>query len=301
MVCRLPYVYSARQRRCILPVPIPPIAPPPACIAPWQYSPSAGGCICPSGYVVEGGECVRRDSRACSFPFVYSANQGRCVCAEGYRPYGAGCAPERPRPTPQDNITWIQSCLNAAGYNAGTVDGLAGRRTRSAWEEFRSAAGLGDARVPYTDPETLAALFKACQPEDAGAPPADDGADGSKPDDSEGSTPADDAGNASTPAPAPVPADPSALGEFAPDRAQCATGKLYTLLTAQGASVEPCGRACIPPPEGLDDAQLQERAEAQGITWCQSCISVGSLGLLCPEPEDTSAGEAGSGEAPAAQ
>ncbi|MCA1297049.1 peptidoglycan-binding domain-containing protein [Stappia indica] len=247
--------------------------------------------------MVEGGECVRRDSQVCSFPFVYSASQGRCVCAEGYRPYGAGCAPERPRPAPQDNITWIQSCLNAAGYDAGTVDGLAGRRTRSAWEEFRAAAGLGEAKVPYTDPETLAALFKACQPEEAGTPPADGDAEASQPDDSEGPAPAEDADDAS--GPAQTPAEPTGLADFAPDRAQCATGKLYTLLTAQGASVEPCGRACIPPPEGLDDAQLQERAEAQGITWCQSCISVGSLGLLCPEPEAPSEAEAG--EAPAAQ
>lgn len=274
-VCRLPYIYSARERRCILPVPVPPIATPPACIAPWQYSRSAGGCICPSGYVVDGGECVRRDSQACTFPFVYSSNQNRCVCAQGYRPFGAGCAPERPAPTPQENISWIQACLNASGYDAGPVDGLTGRRTRDAWASFREDSDLGTDEAPYTDPETLAKLFAACNPagesENGAAAPdtgagEDTGADG---------TDTGDAGSV-----------PSA-GPFAAAPALCASGRLYSLLSAEDESLEPCGRSCIPAPEGMSEEELLQQQERQGITWCRSCVTVGALGMLCPAAADT--------------
>ncbi len=284
--CRLPYVWSRAARRCILPVPVPPITPPPACEAPWRYSAEAGGCICPSGRVVVNGACVRRESQSCSYPFVWSGSAGRCVCARGFSPYGTGCAPDRPTPSPQDNILWIQSCLNAAGYDAGPEDGLAGRRTRSAWDAFRADENLaGDSS--YTDPETLAKLFKACRPE--GAPPPETGNANDKeepavPDDTKaddetkaGSTDADTGESKG---------EETDAGSLTPAPAQCATGKLYTMLSAQDASVEPCGRLCIPAPEGLDENELAERAERQGITWCRSCVAVGDLGLLCPQPDE---------------
>ncbi|MCA1241814.1 peptidoglycan-binding protein [Stappia stellulata] len=271
-VCRLPYIYSPAQRRCILPVPIPPVVRPQACEAPWQYSRSAGGCICPSGYVVSQGECVRRDSQACTFPFVYSQSSNRCVCAQGYRPYGTGCAPERPRATPQENVRWIQACLNEAGYDAGPVDGVSGRRTRSAWNAFRSENDLGETTAPYSDPETLAKLFQACQPETE--PPANP--EPETPDEQE-----EPSGNA------PPDGDTAAVdGAFAPADALCASGRLYSLLSAENPSLEPCGRSCIPAPEGMSEEELLRQEETQGITWCRSCVTVGTLGMLCPKPAE---------------
>ncbi|MBA5776556.1 hypothetical protein H2509_05395 [Stappia sp. F7233] len=284
--CVLPYIYSSALNRCILPVPIPPLLPAPRCEAPWLYSASAGGCICPSGYVVLDGACVRRDTRICSAPFVYSISENRCVCQEGYRPYGAGCAPIRPRPTRQENVAWIQGCLNESGYDAGTVDGLPGPQTQRAWREFREDEGLGDETVPYTDPETLAMLFEACQPVSAepGSPPP--------------------AGTAPPIAP-PVdtaPEDEAGLpGLFEPSEILCATGRIFTLLAGapdapQG--LEACGQSCIPAPEGMSEEELERQEAERGITWCRSCISVGDLGLVCPRlPEDQPEGE---GE-PAAQ
>ncbi|WP_186395171.1 peptidoglycan-binding protein [Stappia sp. TSB10GB4] len=279
-VCHLPYIYSARERRCILPVPVPPIVTPPACIAPWQYSRAAGGCICPSGYVVDRGECVRRDTQACTFPFVYSSSQNRCVCAQGYRPFGAGCAPERPTPTPQENISWIQACLNAAGYDAGPVDGLTGRRTRDAWTSFRQDSGLGGGEAPYTDPETLAKLFTACNP----AEESESGASAS--DDGDAATA--DAGSQIP----PTDAAPPLAGAFTAAPALCATGRLYSLLRGEQEELEPCGRSCIPAPEGMSEEDLLQQQERQGITWCRSCVAVGSLGMLCPAlVEDAEAAE----------
>jgi hypothetical protein len=278
--CRLPYIYSPAQRRCILPVPIPPVVRPQACEAPWQYSRSAGGCICPSGYVVSGGECVRRDSQVCTFPFVYSQSSNRCVCAQGYRPFGTGCTKENPKPSGSENIRWIQACLNEAGYDAGPVDGVSGRKTRGAWNAFRAENDLNGATAPYSDPETLAKLFQACQPEDA-TPPAEDPAT------------APDTPPAADPAPADEsPGDPAAEtpdadavdGAFAPADALCASGRLYSLLSAENPSLEPCGRSCIPAPEGMSEEELLRQEETQGITWCRSCVTVGTLGMLCPKP-----------------
>src|SRR5690606_8204065 len=147
----LPYVYSPIAGRCILPVPIPPSLPPPSCPAPWLYSEQAGGCICPSGYVVQGGQCVPGTARSCAAPFVYSAEQNRCVCGPGLRPYGAGCAPVNPKPSPQENIVWVQSCLEVAGYDPGPIDGLPGPQTRSAWNQFRADEGFSSEEVPFTD------------------------------------------------------------------------------------------------------------------------------------------------------
>jgi hypothetical protein len=285
--CRLPYVWSRAARRCILPVPIPPVTPPPACEAPWRYSAEAGGCICPSGRVVVNGACVRRETRSCSYPFVWSGSAGRCVCARGYSPYGTGCAPDRPTPSPQDNILWIQACLNAAGYDAGPEDGLAGRRTRSAWDAFRADENLSGAGG-YTDPETLARLFEACRPE--GAPPPEDDdrkdAEGSDTPETPQADPEDQKDADTDDGGRGEDDGDGEAGAFMPEPAQCATGKLYSLLSAEDASVEPCGRLCIPAPEGLSEEELEERAGKQGITWCQSCVEVEGLGLLCPQPEE---------------
>jgi hypothetical protein len=280
--CRLPYIYSGIERRCVLPVPVPPILPPPACDAPWRFSASAGGCICPSGNVVVNGECVRRDSQSCTFPFVYSGSKNRCVCAQGYSAYGTGCAPDKPRPTPQENITWIQTCLNAAGFDAGPEDGLVGRKTKSAWSEFRDEAGLGDADVPYTDPETLAKLFAACQADaPGGTPPATQGNDSAATADDD-ATAADATADSGPAGPGAVP-----VGGFLPAPAMCATGKLYRLLSGEKAEIAPCGKSCIPAPEGMSEEELAAQAESQGITWCSACITVGDLGMLCPSPVTT--------------
>ncbi|WP_157727574.1 peptidoglycan-binding protein [Stappia sp. ES.058] len=247
---------------------------PQSCEAPWQYSRSAGGCICPSGYVVSRGDCVRRDSRSCTFPFVYSDSRNRCVCASGYRPFGTGCKKEDPTPSGSENIRWIQACLNEAGYDAGTVDGLSGRKTRGAWNAFRSESNLGDTTAPYSDPETLARLFQACQPEDAAsAPPATP----AEPEPEHEVPAQDDTANA---------APPSGEGSFAPADALCASGRLYSLLSAENPSLEPCGRSCIPAPEGMSEEELLRQQETQGITWCRSCVTVGTLGMLCPKPSE---------------
>ncbi|WP_208979002.1 peptidoglycan-binding domain-containing protein [Stappia stellulata] len=252
-----------------MPVPIPPVVRPQACEAPWQYSRSAGGCICPSGYIVSRGECVRRDSQSCTFPFVYSDSRNRCVCAKGYRSFGTGCKKEDPTPSGSENIRWIQACLKEAGYDAGPVDGVSGRKTRGAWKAFRSENDLGDASAPYSDPETLAKLFQACQPDEA--------------------TPAEPEPEDETPARDDDAADTgrrSGDGDFAPDDALCASGRLYSLLSAENPSLEPCGRSCIPAPEGMSEEELLRQEETQGITWCRSCVSVGSLGMLCPRPAE---------------
>lgn len=73
------------------------------------------------------------------------------------------CAQVR-RGTPA-GIRDIQRALNAAGYDAGPADGIAGRRTRAAVAAFQKANGL--AATGEIDPELANALLGADRPGDA--------------------------------------------------------------------------------------------------------------------------------------
>ncbi|WP_306027377.1 peptidoglycan-binding protein [Stappia sp. MMSF_3263] len=298
VICAPPRVMQGG--RCVMPAPVlclPPrvmrggrcVNPPVVCAPPRVMR--GGRCVMPPRPIVcrppdvrRGDRCVRpQRPPSCRLPYIYSARARRCVLPAPIPPSVAPPAvypPVQRSPAPQDNISWIQACLNAAGYDAGPVDGLTGRRTREAWSDFRSDSDLGEGQAPFTDPETLAKLFDACTPEEG---PATQGAD-NKPEGGDTSS-GGDTGDAER-----------IGGDFTPAPAMCATGKLYTMLSAEQETLEPCGRSCIPAPEGMSEEDLLEQQEKQDITWCSSCVSVGTLGMVCPVPGD----EGDDAQAPAA-
>jgi hypothetical protein len=305
VICAPPRVM--RDGRCVMPAPVicrPPrimrdgrcVMPPPVVCRPPRVM-RDGRCVMPRPIVCRppevrrGDRCVLLPDRppVCRLPYIYSARARRCVLPAPIPPSVTPPAvypPAQRSPAPQDNIAWIQSCLNAAGYDAGPVDGLSGRRTREAWSDFRRDNDLGEGQAPYTDPETLASLFNACTPDEAPAAP---GGGAGTPADGDSSASGND-GDAGA-------GEPDGIqGSFTPAPAMCATGRLYSLLSAEQETLEPCGRSCIPAPEGMGETELLEQQEKQGITWCTSCVSVGNLGMLCPAPADAEA-EPAAGEA----
>ena len=59
--------------------------------------------------------------------------------------------------TDKDTVKKVQQALNDAGFNCGTPDGLAGKKTNQAIIDFKAANGLDDATADITD-ALLAAL-----------------------------------------------------------------------------------------------------------------------------------------------
>ncbi len=238
-VCRLPDVMRCerprvwRGGRCVLPNP--------RCLPPLVRSPISGRCYMPF-------DIDPIPEAECRAPWFFSPEAG-------------GCVKPRPRPRPQENIVWIQSCLNSLGYSAGVEDGLAGRNTRAAWESFRDALGLSG-YVDFVDPETLSLLYRQCRPQPAQPLPP----------------------GPQCPAPAAGGGCSSGL-EYRP--VLCATGRLFNLLSDNyGGSIdlEKCGRSCLPVPDGMDEAEALRLQSEQGITWCKDCVKVGEEGILCPTP-----------------
>ncbi len=243
-VCRRPNIDACergrvwRNGRCVRPNPV--------CRSPRVRSPYTGRCYLPF-------DIVPIPEAQCRAPWYYSARAG-------------GCVKPRPRQRPKENILWIQSCLNQLGYRAGTEDGLAGRKTRNAWDSFRR--GIGDRGfAEFTDPRTLAQLYRQCAPgqDPAPSPPAEDDL-------------------------------PPIRGELLPPLqsdglsyrpAMCATGSLYTLLNktyGDAVTLEKCGRSCLPVPDGMALSEVRRLETESGVNWCKSCTKIGDEGILCPLP-----------------
>ncbi|PCI05368.1 MAG: hypothetical protein COB78_01805 [Hyphomicrobiales bacterium] len=234
IVCARPRV--SRGARCVLPNP--------SCQIPFVRSPITNRCYLPFEVeIIPEAECRP--------PWFYSERSG-------------GCAKLRPRPRSRENIVWIQSCLNTLGYRAGVEDGISGRQTRSAWEDFRRAFSLRGI-VGFDDPETLGALFRECSPEPR---------------------------EVAQPRPTETAVEPPIeTEEPASDlkyrQSMCATGKLYSLLNetyGDTIKLEQCGGACLPIPEGMAEANVRRLETDQGIRWCKDCVKIGDEGILCPVP-----------------
>ena len=198
--------------------------------------------------------------------------QAECRAPYYYSERAGGCIRYRPRPQRRENIAWIQACLNTLGFNAGVEDGIAGRRTLAAWDEFRIANGLPGSSAPYSDPQTLAALYEQCRPGNKTPPqgvvtPPDNQA-----------PPPDD--------PQPVPPANASDSGLKYRQAMCATGPLYRLLKkslGDDVQIEKCGRSCIPVPDGMSEQEAIKQRN-NGVNWCTDCVSFGDDGIVCPLP-----------------
>ena len=190
-------------------------------------------------------------------------------------PARAGASPttsEVLTPEQVEAIAHVQSCLAELGYYKGAIDGKRGRATWTAYWNFKHDHGLGgysdllaepvrqklDSLCPETTAALQAAAPQADQPEEPQVAP--------------------DA------APVASPEGEEAAEEPGPSLdIDCLPEDLIALLRrahGPGVAVNRCERACLPPPKGLSQVQLDELQAKSGVVWCRACVPIeGHLAL----------------------
>ena len=186
--------------------------------------------------------------------------------------------PEAPTPEQVEAITRIQSCLTELGYYKGAIDGKRGKETWTAYWHFKHDHGLGGYSDILAEPvrqkldslckltEQTAALEPATQPLDQ---PEVEAAPDSPESDEEESV-----------ALAPLESDSEesvALESRVRLDIDCLPEDLIALLQrahGPGVAVKSCERACLPPPKGLAQAQLDELQIKNDLVWCRACVPI---------------------------
>ena len=252
------------------------------CNSPFVPNANQTRCVCPADTRRVGNTCEAIVNRPqCVFPFVYSSRKDDCVCTRGYElnRRGTRCLRVESQPSlPRATVREIQRCLNKVGYEAGPADGAAGRKTRAAWNAFRTDNALQGRPQSLSDTVTQNRLFQACA--------------------KAANTPAPAPAPAPQPDPAPAPdtndGDIAAITNFDPENgyppAQCASAELLELMKPVLPEEQLpglCGQACVPIPQGMTQEQIA--ATAESVNWCLNCTDLGPLGLLCegkPQKEE---------------
>ena len=186
--------------------------------------------------------------------------------------------PEAPTPEQVEAITRIQSCLTELGYYKGAIDGKRGKETWTAYWHFKHDHGLGGYSDILAEPvrqkldslckitEETAALEPTTQPLDQ---PEVEAAPDSPESDEEESV-----------ALAPLESDSEesvALESSVRPDIDCLPEDLIALLQrahGPGVAVKSCERACLPPPKGLAQAQLDELQIKNDLVWCRACVPI---------------------------
>jgi Caspase domain len=276
------------------------------CSFPWSYSRGARRCVCSrDGYSLRSGNCVREVAQpSCSGNEHWSVKRAACVCAKGMTREGGICTAEQPvtalrdpdaveppppsaAPTPEqvEAIARAQKCLAELGYYEGTIDGKRGKQTWTAYWHFKHDHDLGAYSNLLDEPvqQKLAALCKQKAEETARAETLADPL--SQPEGEEALASAESDAEAETVALA-SPEDSEEGAALLP-RAHldlnCLSDDLISVLRRAhgvGVSVRRCERACVPPPKGLPQAQLDELQVDNGVVWCRACVPIdGRLAL----------------------
>jgi hypothetical protein len=220
-------------------------------------------------------------------------------------------------PTPEQvaAIARAQRCWAELGYYKAEVDGKRGRATRSAFSQFKREHGLGNESDILAEPvqQKIAELCKT-QTDDA---PLDAANDPLAPQQEAGTAapqaPGDDEATLTSPETGDSSGDDVAYAEDGAGAEQEAAAAvprldldclgedlLAVLRRAHGLGVEvpTCGRACVMPPAGLPQAQIDAMQAAGLVAWCRTCVPIsGQLALsdvrrveragnveLCPIP-----------------
>ena len=226
---------------------------------------------------------------------------------------------EAPSPEQVAAIARAQRCWAELGYYKAEVDGKRGRATRSAFSQFKREHGLANQSDILAEPvqQKIAELCKT-QTDEA---PLDAANDPLAPHQEAGTaapqTPSEDEATLASPETGAGEADSSsddvayaADGEGAEQQAaevgprldlDCLNEDLLAVLRrAHGLGVEvpTCERACVMPPAGLPQAQLDAMQATGSVAWCRTCVPLsGQLALddvrrveragnveLCPIP-----------------
>ena len=127
--------------------------PSPTCVPPMVAGPVAGQCICPTGTVPQGGECVKPPT--CQPPMVSGPVAGQCICGPGYTLRGKECVKTivcRPPLLP-----------NAAGTDCVCRPGLVLRKAKCVEPVVcRLPAKLNSAGTACTCPEGMTKKGNTC-------------------------------------------------------------------------------------------------------------------------------------------
>jgi hypothetical protein len=262
----------------------------------------------------------------------WSSKRGACVCAKGFTREGGVCVtepvtgagepdavppPESPAPSPEEveAIARAQACLIELGYYKGTIDGKRGKETWTAYWHFKHDHGLGG----YSDllaeavQQKFASLCKLIEPT-AAIDPLAPSPDQAEADDAQAApaTPetnteekvalvSPEAGNKESVETSSSATDESAAQPSARLDLDCLPQDLVALLQrthGAGVTVNACASACLPPPKGLSQSQLDELQVAAKLAWCRACVPIdGHLALddvrrieregkveICPTP-----------------
>jgi Caspase domain len=221
-------------------------------------------------------------------------------------------------PTPEQvaAIARAQRCWAELGYYKAEVDGKRGRATRSAFSQFKREHGLGNESDILAEPvqQKIAELCKtqtdeapldaandplAPQQEAGTAAPQTPGEEAMLASPETGAGEADSSGDDVAYAEDGAGAEQQAAGPRLD--LDCLNEDLLAVLRRAhglGVDVPTCGRACVMPPAGLPQAQMDAMQAAGSVAWCRTCVPIsGQLALndvrrveragnveLCPIP-----------------
>ncbi len=217
--------------------------------------------LAPASNAESAGKRIAQGAPSVFFPPVKPAPQAQ--------PARAG-SPAQEAPTPEQikAIAHVQTCLAELGYYKGAVDGKRGRETWTAYWNFKHDHGLG----AYSDllaEKVREKLDELCIETAAIEPPP--------------AQPVEPAADDITPQ-----AEPSSEVESVKDEGprldlDCLPDELISLLRRAhggGVAVQRCAPACLPPPSGLSQSQLDEMQAKNGVAWCRTCVPIdGHLAL----------------------
>jgi hypothetical protein len=271
------------------------------CSFPWSYSRGAGRCVCSrDGYGLHRGACVREAVQpSCPDKERWSVKRAACVCVKGLTRQGRVCASEQPATAVRDPdaveppapsaaptaeqvaaIARAQKCLADLGYYKGKIDGKRGKKTWTAYWHFKHDHDL-DAYSNLLDEPVQQKFAVLCQQPDETATLEPTG---DAPDQTENvidltsPVPVGEAVAALDGAETPVVAEPRQRLDV-----DCLSEELISVLRRAhgvGVSVPRCERACLPPPKGVSQAELDELRIDNGVVWCRSCVPIeGHLAL----------------------
>jgi hypothetical protein len=195
-----------------------------------------------------------------------------------------------PTPKEVEAIARAQRCLAELGYYKGIVDGKRGRETWTAYWHFKQEHGLRGYSDLLAAPvqEKFASLCKAPEETAAIDPLAPDQPDAAataepaeaNPESEVAAVSADDASPETDGAESgePLGQDAAAAPKARLDLDCLPQDVLALLRRAHGADtgVNACERACISPPKGMTQSQLDALQAAGGLMWCRACVPIDS-------------------------
>jgi len=219
-------------------------------------------------------------------------------------PEAEATAAAAPRDKKAEATAWVQRCFAKLGYYKGPIDGKANDATWTAHWYFKNEHGMKaygdflaepvqkklktlckDVPVLVAEPEPPAPPPEAVKAEAPGADAAaSDAVEADAAETDAAQADADDVTAALAPAGEPEPVveeePPAPLTRLEID---CLPEDLIEHLRkahGDGVRARACAPGCLPSPDGLGQAQLDDLQSRYGVVWCRDCVRIeGHLSL----------------------